>query len=154
MALPLTPQCVFLSPSWTTARWDPYLVIVGGGKGKALKARLCGDAIRQTAVGPRYLLPPLSSHPSCPIFLIALLLFKNHKEMLLEESGAPRVLFVCWKLFGGPLGRMQALSRRVLSVRSSSWITSGDKTLTETQGIPCKFSTLDRKINRHYLQRQ
>lgn len=103
-ALPLTPQRVFLSPRWTTAWWDPYLVIVGGGKSKALKAHLCGDAIRQTAVGPRYLPPLPVLSPSCPIFLIAILLFKNHKEMLLEESGDPRMMFVCWKLFGGPLG--------------------------------------------------
>lgn len=99
MALPLTPPCVFLSPSWTTAWRDPYLVIVGGGKGKALKARLCGDAIRQTAVGPQS--PPHPNPPS-PIPLIALLLFKNHKEMLMEHSEAPWVLFEQQKLLDRP----------------------------------------------------
>lgn len=65
MALPLTPLCVFLSPSWTTAWGGPYLVKLGGGEGKALKARLCGDAIRQTAVGPQA--PPPQINSSSPI---------------------------------------------------------------------------------------
>lgn len=48
---------------------------------------------------------------------------------------------------------MRALSRRVLP-SSQSQVASSDKTLTETRGIRCKFSTLDRKINTDYLQRQ
>lgn len=62
MALPLTSPCVFLSPSWTTAWGSPYLVKLGGGERNTLKARLCGDAIRQTAVGPR----TASPHPTHP----------------------------------------------------------------------------------------
>lgn len=84
------PLCAFfLSPSWTTAWRDPYLVIVGGGNGKALKARLCGDAIRQTAVGMR---SPRTPEPSCPIPFIALLLFNDHNKMLMKRSEA------CWLL--------------------------------------------------------
>ena len=93
MALPLTSPCVFLSPSWTTAWGDPYLVKLGGGEGKTLKARLCGDAIRQTAVGlwaPPPLNPSCPEPPRCP---------SSAGEMLAEDS---RVLFEQQKLPGWP----------------------------------------------------
>ncbi len=97
MALPLTPPCVFLSPSWTTAWGGPYLVKLGGGEGKALKARLCGDAIRQTAVGPQTpplppSLPLLSNTPYCPSSAVG-----NRREMLTEQ---PRLLDMPWELCG------------------------------------------------------
>lgn len=149
MALPLTPPCVFLSPSWTTAWRDPYLDIVGGGEGKALKARLCGDAIRQTAVGlqsPHNPAPPVQ-YPLLPFFCCS-----KTRDAFGTIWGTLGVVWAT-EAPGQALGIMRAVSRRVLPIPQSQ-VTSSDKTLTETQGIRCKFSTLDRKINRDYLQRQ
>lgn len=117
MALPLTPPCVFLSPSWTAAWGGPYLVKLGGGEGKALKARLCGDAIRQTAVRPQTPTPqPLSSNsPYCPSSA-----FWDHTEMLLEHCEGPWALFEQQKL----LDRPWELCRRYHVVSFPSQITS------------------------------
>lgn len=150
MALRLTFLCLFLSPSWTTAWGDPYLVIVGGGNGKALKARLCGDAIRQTAVGMRS--PP---HPGRPVQYLSLPFFCCSTTITRCLRSVLRSLAFVWagEAPGNALGFMLALSRRVFPIPQSQ-VASSDKTLWETSGICCKFSTLDRKINRDYLERR
>lgn len=131
--------------SGQTGRW--------GGEGfegtlvwRCNQADCCRAAKKNTPPQPPSpALPPLlSDTPLCPFTTIV-----EH------PSEALWVLFEQQEASGQALGTMRRVSRQVLPVRQSQVASPGaslsDKALIETPGICCKFSTLDRKINRDYL---
>lgn len=143
MALLLTPMCIFLSPSWTAAQGGALSGQTGQYGGEGFEDTLvwrCNQAACCRAADPA--LTSAVREPSLAFFCCWKRMKRERRtqQSSLDVAGAAEA--------SGYVSRLvRTVSRRALhQVKNLR-----DKTLC---GIYCKFSTLDRNINRDYLKRQ